>query len=203
MRRLTTWRRCRRRDEHGQAMVESMLVMLVLCLILVGLLQVFHLSVAQLLTRYSAFCTARATGVGFAEYLLQRAARVAAIGGSGQLVSPDSQSYGSPRAQLASETLLIPAYLSGERWLEYEYWLGENEYDPRYYAPGTTPPSTQLSYHSQPLGDLVATEVRFHDYPFVFFDLMDRGRVWFESVGEATDISGNAEVANYAVDYLQ
>lgn len=203
MRQRTPSRRDRR-GEHGQAMVENLLAVLTLCLVLVGLLQVFHLSVAQLLTRYSAFCTARSHGVGFADYLLQRSARVGAIGASGKITFPDNQTYGSPVAQYYGERMMIPEYIQGTRWLEYEYWLGENAYDARYYAPGTTPPQTSIghSYQSAATG-LVDMQVRFRNYPFVFFDLMDRNRVWFDTAGDATEITGRAEVANHAADYLQ
>jgi len=183
-------------------MVENLLVMMALCLILVGLLQIFHLAVARFLTRYSAFCTARSAGVGFADYLLQRSARVAAIGASGRLIYPDNTSFWSLGSQFQSERMYIPDYLSGKRWLEYEYWLGENSYDSRYYA-RVPPPCTTLRWSNQPIGQMNETTITFRGYPFVFLDLLDPGRVWFEQFGYGFDLSGNARVANHAADYLQ
>ncbi len=197
-------RRRRRRGEHGQAILENLLAMLVLCLILFGLLQVFHLAVAQFLTRYSAFCTGRAYAVGFADYLLYRSARVGAIGASGRLVSPNNQTYGSPVAQYYGERMMIPEYISGIRWLEYEYWRGGNEYDGRYYAPGIAPPQTRIGHGYQPTTTgLIDLNVQFRNYPFAIFDLMDPQRAWFDTAEDAVDITGNAQVANHAADYLQ
>lgn len=204
MRRLAAMVRRAHRARGGQGMVENLLAMLMLCLILVGLLQVFHLAVAQLLTRYSSFCGARSYAVGFADYLTRRSVMVGAIGGSGKLVWPDNQEYGSPVEQYYAERLLIPEYIQGIRWLEYEYWLGENEYEQPYYAAGTEPPRTYLSnsYRLTPTG-LVEMETSFSNYPFVFFDMMDRDRVWFDPAGDATDLTGIARVANHAADYLE
>src|SRR5210317_13731 len=87
--------------ESGQAILESMLTMLIICLLLFGLLQVFQIAVADLITSYSAFTSGRSYAVGFSadeegrwwRCLVQKSARVAAIGGSGKRIYPANSNY--------------------------------------------------------------------------------------------------------------
>lgn len=193
-----------RKKEKGQSMLESMLCMIVLCLILFGFLQVFNIAIAKLLCDYSAYRSARSYAVGFQNFLINRSARVAAIGASGQLVEPDNQDFGTPMNQFAFERVMIPEYLQGARWIEYEYWEGENEYDPRFYNASVTPPSTYIrSSYTETGAGTVQMNVSFNDYPFPLFDLMDKDRVWFDSAGRTRQIDGHAELANHATDYLE
>jgi len=189
------------RDASGQTVLESMLCSIILIIMLVGLLQIFHLTVAKLLTDYSAFRTARSYCVGFRDYLQERSARVGAIGASGKIISPDNDAFTDPMAQFAAEELMIPEYISGTRWLEYEYWQGENQYDPAYYD-SATPPRTSLSdNHSLNAQGSVVMNVTFSNYPFPFFDLFDKNRVIFE-VDESTDVVGSSRMTNHASSYL-
>lgn len=195
---------CSRKGIQGQTILESLLCMLVICITFIGLLQIFNLSVAQLLTDYSSFYGARSYAVGFQDYLTQRSCRVAAIGASGKVVFPDNDEFGSPSEQFASEEVMIPEYIEGNRWLEYEYWFGQNEYDPLYYHPEAAPPSTYLGNSYTETGSgTVEMDTAFSSYPFPLFDLMDKDRVWFSTAGESTDITGEAAVLNYSQDYLE
>ena len=194
----------RRKGARGQSILESLLCMIVLCLILFGLLQIFNLAVAKMLTYYSAYRTSRSYSVGFADYLLTRSSQVAAIGGSGKLVEPDNREYTGLVQQFDAEAFMIPEYISGTSWLEYEYWGGENSYDPKYYNPNVRPPQTYL-YRSSNMsqGGAIRTTVGFVDYPFTLFDLMDKDRIWFGAVGNATQIDGEATFINHSADYLE
>jgi hypothetical protein len=109
----------RRRCESGQTIVESVACMLILCLILFGLLQIFYLNIAQLFSDYAAFSAARSRSVGFADYLVGRSARVASIGASGNILFPEGETYGGPLQQFGVEAVRIPEYIRGERWLFY------------------------------------------------------------------------------------
>lgn len=194
----------RRKGARGQSILESLLCMIVLCIILFGLLQIFNLAVAKFLTYYSAYRTARSYSVGFADYLLDRGARVASIGGSGGLVEPDNREYTGLVQQFAVESLMIPEYINGTSWMEYEFWGGENSYDPDYYNPNVTPPQTYIHQSSSmSLDGTVNTDVGFTDYPFTLFDLMDKDRIWFGAVGNSTQIDGEAKFVNYSADYLE
>lgn len=194
----------RRNGARGQSALESLLCMIVLCLVLFGLLQIFNLAVAKFLTYYSAYRTSRSYSVGFADYLLDRSAQVAAIGASGKIVEPNNRGYTGLVQQFGAESFMIPEYINGTSWLEYEFWGGENSYDPDYYNPNVRPPQTYLYQSSaMSLGGAVDTDVGFNDYPFTLFDLMDKDRIWFGSVGNATQIDGEATFVNHSADYLE
>lgn len=202
------------RDASGQTIVESLFCSMIIMIVLVGLLQIFHLYVAQLLTDYSAFRTARSSCVGFKTYLLERSSQVAAIGASGKMLeSQTSNDFSSPMAQFAAEEFMIPEYISGDRWLKYEYWSGKNTYDaPLYYGYDTkeknpddyvAPPKTSLLNLHSTAGLAVNDTVTFNNYPFPFFDLFDRNRIIFSSFdNELMDITGSSSMTNHALDYL-
>ncbi len=194
------------RCEKGQGTLESLLCSIIMIILLVGLLQIFHLGVARLLTDYSAFRTARSYCVGFADYLQDRSSRVGAIGASGKIVEPNNDSFGSPLAQFAAEEMMIPEYINGTRWLEYEYWYGGNDYSQygyMYYDNDVSTPHTSLTNsNNELLAGTVTCDVTFHNYPFPFLDLFDRDRVIFDNVGQSTDVSGVSRLANHSRDYL-
>lgn len=186
----------RRKHEKGQAIVESTMCLLMICLILFGLLQIFYLYVAQVILDYSAFCTARGAAVGLygrysdggdaveEGYILKRAMRVAAIGASGDLLtgedgggtpfSPD----GNPLSQFGWEREQIPWYLQWGWYLGYEYW--DDMGDP------------------EPETDNNCVRVRVGcEYPVDF----PMKSAFFQS--DTLDIQGEAAVMDYAVNYLQ
>ena len=134
MARSKSMKRLFSRSQRGDAIVESMVSMLVISLVLFGLLQIFYLSVAQLEIQYASFKAARAGGVGLADYLVTRVAQTAVIGASGELITPP-RSYDSLATQAASEIFPLPtirytstipglmsSYQSGITYLDYEYW---------------------------------------------------------------------------------
>ena len=193
------------RAESGQAIIESMLTMIVICLILFGLLQVFQVAVAELITSYASFTAARSYAVGFSadesgpwwRTLVNKSARVAAVPASGKRLFPADNS--------SSEKSAIIRYLSNEgQWLEYEYWWGGNEYDRDFYSTRVAPPSTHFSYrpYTNGTGNNVS-RTTFTDYPFPIMDLMDPDRIWFDSVEHSRDISASAEIYNHAKDYMK
>ncbi len=201
-----------RGGELGQAIVETMLTMIILCLLLFGLLQVFQIAVADMLTSYSAFMAGRSYAVGFSaegngqdwRNLVGRAARVAAIGASGKRVWPDSDGYTANNEVDAEIGVLVPEYIEGIRDLEYEYWYGGNEYDYDFFRDGVEPPSTHLNYAMTGRGDgTVRAETTFSDYPFPILDLMDPDRVWFDTVEDSRNISGTAQLYNHAEDFME
>ena len=198
--------------EAGQAIVETMLTMIILCLLLFGLLQVFQIAVADMLTSYSAFMAGRSYAVGFSaegggqdwRNLVGRAAKVAAIGASGKRVWPDDDGYTVNNEVDAEIGVLVPEYIEGRRDLEYEYWYGGNEYDYAFYRAGVAPPSTNFDYTMTEQGDgMVEAETTFSDYPFPIFDLMDPDRVWFDTVEDSRNISGAVRLYNHAADYME
>ena len=64
----------RRKGEHGSAILESFLSMILLGMILFGILQLFQLVLADMVTDYAAFRGARSAAVGFRdEYAIREA----------------------------------------------------------------------------------------------------------------------------------
>ncbi len=72
----------------GQAMVESLIVMLVTCVLLFGLLQVAHAFAGREILRHAAARAARARTVGFNYWMCEKVMRVAAIPTSGKMIEP-------------------------------------------------------------------------------------------------------------------
>ncbi len=194
-----------RRKESGQAIVESMLTMIVICLLIFGLLQIFQVAISELVTSYSAFTAGRSYAVGFSaeengpwwRCLVYKSARVAAVGASGKRLHPSDSNL--------SEKEVIVRYLTNqEQWLEYEYWWGGNDYDRDFYSNRISPPSTHFSYSASTTGTGNAlSRTSFSDYPFPIMDLMDPDRTWFDTIEDSRDVSATAEVYNHAEDYMQ
>ena len=177
--------------------------MIIICLLLFGLLQIFQIAVADMITSYSAFYAGRSYVVGFSSEnegapwwrrLVSKAARVRAIPASGKRIFPDGYE---------NEHDVIWRYLTDhDQWLEYEYWWGENEYDYFFYRNGVEPPSTNFSIEPINESHMVNMDARFRDYPFPMFDLMDPDRTWFDTVGSSRDIYAISRQMNHAEDYM-
>lgn len=123
-----------RRGQHGAAMVETLLCFFVLFLVLFGMLHVSYFFIGQYFADYASLRAARSRIVGFAPYLMDREARVNAIGGSGAIVEPvlskqsmEDSKYAVSQYQL--ERTLIQRYMVGSRYLEYEYWHGRSPHN--------------------------------------------------------------------------
>ena len=119
------------RPNGGQAMVESVFVIMLLCLIFWGFLQAALLYNHERVLQFASFASARSATVGFLPELYLRSYRVAAIPASGTMLAPvDSRNSGNwtganqQMQQLGVETMLIPLYLrqapTGN--LNYAYW---------------------------------------------------------------------------------
>ncbi|OQA87006.1 MAG: hypothetical protein BWY31_01050 [Lentisphaerae bacterium ADurb.Bin242] len=186
-----------RRHERGAAMVEALLSMFVILLVLFGMLQVFYFFTGQLFTDYAAFRGARSRAVGFKEYLVARELRRNAIGGSGILVEPAltsfdvSASFGDSSAhQLTVEKSLIQRYITGSRWIEYEYWFGRAANQNRRV-------NTELHYSISNSSNKVNITARFTDYAFP--DTYTK-RLFF---GNGIDLTGEASLSYHAQVYLE
>lgn len=115
-------------SRSGQSLIESCLVLALICLFFFGLFQVSQLFAAQEVLHYAAARGARAKAVGFNQFMVFKTIRVGAIPTAGRLTHP---SYtGGPAAEHAIERARIPLYLGAEDWgdldpiLEYEAWTG-------------------------------------------------------------------------------
>ncbi len=73
---------------NGQAMIESLVIMLITLLVLFGLLQVAHAFAGREILRHSAARAARARTVGFNYFMCHKVMRVAAIPTAGKMIVP-------------------------------------------------------------------------------------------------------------------
>lgn len=75
-------------QKQGAAMVESCVVMVLLCLVLFGILQVSYVVAARNVINYSAIATARAASVGLNDFMLHKVSRYAGIPSAGPVRTP-------------------------------------------------------------------------------------------------------------------
>ncbi len=186
-----------RSGERGSTMIEAVICMLVICLILFGLLQVFYVTAAQMITDYSAFRAARSETVGFNEEIVEREGKLKAIAASGRMRFPvdmaagsaDSYPYSSAVGQFYWERLAITDYMEMRRTLKYEYWNPADNLNENY--------STSYTVNSASQGDTFTASATFHDYPWI---MPMRGA--FVTEGKL-NIEGKSELSRQSAMYLE
>ena len=126
----------RRRGEHGSAILESFLSMILIGMVLFGILQLFQLALADLVTDYAAFRGARSAAVGFKKEYADREVFVKAAPASGHMIEPDSRSY-SDWQRTESEKAILEDYMNARpRRIDYAYWNGgKTDYHTNYHCP--------------------------------------------------------------------
>lgn len=169
----------------GQALIESCLVVGLLCLLLMGLFQLSQLYLAQEILDYAAGRGARAKAVGFNDFMVKKTVRIGAIANAGALTFPE-RSGGGPWAQWTHrESPRIPHYLQANSWeldaiLNYAQWESV-----RWSCPATEAP-------------LLHFEVR-QDMPLMFFSNVFKAFL----IGSAVPMKGEADIENHYPLYLQ
>jgi hypothetical protein len=111
-------------NQRGSTIVESMVCMLLLCLVLFSLLQVFNWSLAKIICQFSSFYAAKGRGLGYAYYPIESACRARAIPVSGKdtlNTEPSPSTYGY--RDIMQEK--IRSYMGTPSTLNYEYWSGD------------------------------------------------------------------------------
>ena len=109
----------------GQALIESCIVIALICLILSGFFQLSQLYAAKEISAHACFRGARAKTVGFNDFMVGKVVWVGAIPNAGKMTFPETS--GGPLGQMALERGRIPLYLGAE-WhmmdgiLQYEDW---------------------------------------------------------------------------------
>lgn len=187
--------------QRGSSIVEGVIAILLICMILFGLLQVFLLYTAQEFTDYSAFRTARSISVGFNDTLARVEARTRAIPVSGRVLTPSDLKASSYSDFFTSSSYkqgdgvyeyyyrmrrAIRNYMEGYRYMECEYWMGEQ--DPYY---------TKLEAGLKRKNEEVSAKVEFEKYPL----RLPFARAFVpESV---QDISATVELKNHSKLYLE
>lgn len=112
--------------QSGQSLIESCLVLAVVCLVFFGLFQISRLFAAKEVLQYAAERGARAKTVGFNRFMVHKTVRVGSIPNAGRMLNPAPG--GGPAREHAQESARIPLYLGAEYWgrldaiLDYEDW---------------------------------------------------------------------------------
>ena len=115
------------RHAEGQALIESCIVIGLICLLLMGMFQLVQLFMAREILDYAAGRGARAKTVGFNDFMVSKTVRIGAIANAGALIVP-ARVGGGPWVQwTVHESPRIPHYLQSERWgldsiLNYALW---------------------------------------------------------------------------------
>jgi len=168
------------RNSRGQATIETVVAVILLCLVCFGLLQVARLYTSQMIAHHTAFVMARSYVVGFNERIVQRAREVGSIGLSGDLEQPAVYANLSPARLGAIEPDLIEEFVSSPNYtLWYQYWD----------RVGSTVPVMGL----EGLSDF---QVRVHDYPLE----MPMHRAYMNA--DSVNFGSQATLYNHAGYYL-
>jgi len=137
-------------SRKGQSLIESCVVIGILCLLLMGLFQLSQLFMAQEILHYAAGRGARAKTVGFNDFMVFKTVRVGTIATAGQITAPEIETQApspltlnlgtrfqtrfpistssGPAAQRAMERARIPLFLAADWYgrltaiLDYEDW---------------------------------------------------------------------------------
>ena len=99
------------RHAEGQALIESCIVIGLICLLLMGLFQLAQLFMAQEILDYAAGRGARAKAVGFNDFMVEKTVRIGAIANAGTLTLPERSGGGPWEQWTRYESPRIPFYL--------------------------------------------------------------------------------------------
>ena len=194
----------RRKGEHGSAILESFLSMILLGLILFGILQLFQLIVTDMVTDYAAFRGARSAAVGFRDEYAIREALIKSAPVSGAMVVPDSRGV-----SVGTEQSLLRGYMEGERKLEYANWVGEDAIHTDYRCSHYGEPLVGgCSICSRGKGHYVDASVNGFDqtmhfkFEFVNYPLDLPLHDWLTGQ-ESVNISAEAELTNHSSAFLE
>lgn len=107
----------KRKNQTGSSLLESMIALILMCLIFFGALQLFQWAMARMFCDYASFYAAKAYSLGYAYRTINKAARVAAIPISGR---DEYSILKLPRKTLTNRLRLYMA--SGNAGVDFPYW---------------------------------------------------------------------------------
>ena len=108
---------------RGQAMIETVIAVLIVTSIFLCLFKLAHLLTGKILLEHAAMRSARARAIGMNDFMCKKAARIAMIPVSGRRLWPEGDDF-----NYAMELGRFGNYLEAENWgvargiLDYEYW---------------------------------------------------------------------------------
>ena len=195
----------RRKGEHGSAILESFLSMILLGMILFGILQLFQLVLTDMITDYVAFRGARSAAVGFDDTLAIREALVKAAPVSGNLILPEPENYTG--WSVDTEKTFLQEYMRGDIKMEYANWIGEDRFHTNYHCPDYGKPiiggcsicSCNTNHYVSASARGFDT-MRFH-FEFVNYPLNIPLHDWLTG-RDSINITGDAELTNHSSAFL-
>lgn len=149
------------RPASGQSLIESALVIGILCLLLMGLLQLSQMYMAAEILDFAAGRGARAYTVGFNDFMVRKTVRVGTIASAGAILSPEIgagparpltlnlgqftltlplTTHDRPATQRAVERARIPLYLGAESPAELDPILNYSNWPAVSYESQAAPP---------------------------------------------------------------
>jgi hypothetical protein len=159
-------------SKRGQSLIEACLAMGVICVVFFGLFQISQLAAAREILHHAAARGARAKTVGFNEFMVAKAIRVAAIPNAGRMVVPifinenlelqqmvQTQGPGELWDNVLSntdpsslqqnlESARIPEYMGSENWAQADFILDYDDWDSIGWTfPSLVPDGTLLEVH--------------------------------------------------------
>ncbi len=151
---------------RGQAMVETLIAVLVIMGLFFGAFRISRMVAARTLLDHAAARAARAKAVGFNDFMCEKSARVAMIPVAGARLWPEELAF--------NEAARVPIYLTADDWalangiLDYEHWH-TMDFDVRSGA-GLNPVASSDIYLETPDFDMTgAAKVESH-FPFYMND---------------------------------
>lgn len=110
-------RQLKKKRQSGASMVETMIALILMCLIFFGALQIFQWAMAKMFCNYAAFYAGKAYSLGYSVRTINKAARIAAIPISG----PDDDNILQLDKKLL-EMRLRMYMASGNAGVVFPYW---------------------------------------------------------------------------------
>ena len=200
----------RRKGEHGSAILESFLSMILLGMILFGILQLFQLVLTDMITDYVAFRGARSAAVGFDDVLATREAMVKAAPVSGNLILPEPENYSGWSVE--TEKTLLQEYMRGDIMMDYANWNKEDRIHLNYHCPDYGKPiiggcsicSRNSNHYVSASADSEKHGERYvmnFQFEFVNYPLNIPLHDWLTG-RESINITGDAELTNHSSAFL-
>ncbi len=141
----------KKRRQSGSSMVESLMALILLCLLFFGAFQLFQWGMAKMFCSYSSFYAAKAFSLGYAYRTISKAARIAAIPISGR------DENGLLKLGRDSLTRRLRMYMSsGNAGVDFPYWD----------ASGNSP-DLRVSLSENPETNLLYSKVTLRNAPYV------------------------------------
>jgi hypothetical protein len=180
----------KKHKERGATILESLMCILLLCLIFFGLMQIFQWSMAQMLTEYSSFYAAKAHSLGYSRSIVERASRIAITGASGEDISavPTVAPFNQQNlSDAATEYMSYGQY--GPNRINFEYWEPDNI--------TSDTPIIEINY-SNPEDSTAYGRVKIKNMPLLAENLS-----WFVAGATEANPSGTARAFNHSGLYLE